>query len=198
MQPGRVVDAAEYDMPLAKRSAILQALDYLVARLRPAAESVQLPASAPFGEAVIDAGKCTLCMACVGACPGKALQDGSNREVPEVFFIETNCLQCGACVQTCPEDAIGLSPRMLLEAEARKRSRALNRDTPFACIACGKPFAPASAIRRITDKLKDHHMFANERALDRLKMCDDCRVADIVTDPDAMGGQFDPKQRFRQ
>jgi hypothetical protein len=29
-------------------------------------------------------------------------------------------------------------------------------------------------------------------------MCDDCRVTDIVQDPDAMGGQFDPLKNFRR
>ena len=190
--------AAEYDMPLAKRNAILQAVDYLVAQLRPAADEAELPAPAPFGEAIIDAGKCTLCMACVGACPGRALQDGSNREVPEVFFIESNCLQCSACVQTCPEDAIRLSPRLLLQREARNRGRALNQDKPFHCIACGKPFASTSVISKMQEKLKDHYMFSSGRALDRLKMCEDCRVVDIVDDPEALGGQFDPRNRFRQ
>ena len=194
----RSIQAAEYDMPGAKRDAIFLALDHLVSRLRPQAERVDFSVEAPFGEAVIDAEKCTLCMACVGSCPGRALQDGSNREVPEVFFIEGNCLQCGACVQTCPEDAIELSARLLFDREARNRSRELNRDKPFACIACGKPFAPGSVIRKMQEKLKDHYMFANERALDRLKMCDDCRVADIVSDPEAMGGQFDPLKNFRQ
>jgi ferredoxin len=190
--------AAEYDMPLAKRSAILQALDHLVAQLRPTLDTVELPVPAPFGEVIIDAGKCTLCMACVGACPGKALQDGSNREVPEVFFIESNCLQCGACVQTCPEDAITLAPRLLLQREARNRGRALNQDAPFHCIGCGKPFAPTSVISKMQEKLKDHYMFSSGRALDRLKMCEDCRVVDIVDDPESMGGQFDPRTRFRQ
>jgi len=192
------VVAAEYDMPSAKRDAILQALDHLLTHLKPEAGWVELPVPAPFGEAVIDAGKCTLCMACVSACPGKALQDGSNRELPEVFFIESNCLQCGACVQTCPEDAIKLSPRLLFDRETRKRARVLSSDTPFACIACGKPFAPTSVIAKMQDKLKDHYMFANERALDRLKMCDDCRVVDVMQDPEAMGGQFNPHKRFRQ
>ena len=196
--PGQAFTPAEYDMPNVKRNAILQALDHLVARLRPETAGVDLPVSAPFGEAIIDAEKCTLCMACVGACPGRALQDGSNREVPEVFFIEGNCLQCGACVQTCPEDAISLAPRLLFDHETRNRSRALNSDTPFACIACGKPFAPTSVIAKMQDKLKDHYMFASERALDRLKMCEDCRVVDVMQDPDAMDGQFDPHKRLRQ
>jgi len=198
LDSGSTVEAAAHDMPPGKRSAILQALDHLVARLQPSAQQVDLPVQAPFGEAVIDAGKCTLCMACVGACPGRALQDGSNREVPEVFFIESNCLQCGACVQTCPEDAISLAPRLLFQTEVRNRARALNSDVPFACIACGKPFAPTSVIRKMQEKLKDHHMFAGERALDRLKMCEDCRVVDIVQDPEAMAGDFNPGQGFRQ
>lgn len=191
------IEPSALDMPPGKRNAIYQALDHLVKKLEPAADRADLPVGAPFGEVTIDGGKCTLCMACIGACPGRALQDGTNREVPEVFFIEANCLQCGACVQTCPEDAVTLTPRMLFDRETRNRARALNRDTPFACIACGKPFAPTSVIHKMLDKLRDHHMFGTERALDRLKMCDDCRVADVVQDPEAMGGQFDPLKGFR-
>jgi ferredoxin len=192
------VEPSQLDMPPRKRNAIYEALDHLVNQLKPAAEQVALPAGAPFGEAVIDAGKCTLCMACVGACPGKALQDGSNRAIPEVFFVEGNCLQCGACVQTCPEDAVRLEPRLLFDRERRNRARALNSDAPFACISCGKPFAPTSVINKMQEKLKGHYMFGSQRALDRLKMCEDCRVADIVQDPESLGGQFDPLKGFRQ
>ena len=191
------IEASVLDMPPAKRNAIYLALDHLVAKLKPQADRVDLPVPAPFGEVVIDAEKCTLCMACIGSCPGRALQDGSNRASPEVFFIESNCLQCGACVQTCPEDAVTLKPRLLFDLESRNRSRELNRDKPFACIACGKPFAPTSVIHKMQEKLKDHHMFGSQRALDRLKMCDDCRVVDVVQDPDAMGGAFNPLKRFQ-
>ena len=192
------IEPAQQDVPDGKRNAMLLAVDHLVAQLKPDAAEISLPAPAPLGEAVIDAEKCTLCMACVGSCPGRALQDGSNREIPEVFFIENNCLQCGACVQTCPEDAIALNSRILLDREQRIRSRSLNEDKPFACISCGKPFAPTSVIHKMQQKLKGHYMFNTDRALDRLKMCDDCRVADIVTDPDSMGGQFDPLKNFKQ
>jgi len=41
-------------------------------------------------------------------------------------------------------------------------------------------------------------MFASERALDRLKMCEDCRVVDVMQDPETMDGQFDPHKRQRQ
>ena len=192
------IEFSPIDVPGAKRDALYRAIDHLVAQGAPASDRIAFESEAPFGEAIVDAGKCTLCMACVGACPGKALQDGTNREVPELFFVESNCLQCGACVQTCPEDAITLQRRYLFDPEARNRSRDLNRDQPFACIACGKPFAPTSVIHKMQEKLKGHYMFGNARALDRLKMCDDCRVVDIVQDPEAMGGQFDPLKGFKQ
>ena len=100
-------------------------------------------------------------------------------------------------MQTCPEDAIALNSRLLFDHETRNRARALNSDTPFACISCGKPFAPTSVIHKMQEKLKDHHMFGTARALDRLKMCEDCRVVDIVQDADAMGGEFNPLKRFQ-
>ncbi len=192
LKPGMSVEPAIYTMPDNKRHAIFQAVDHLYQQLDQQQELVDLPQGAPFGTATINESTCTLCMACVGACPGKALQDGSNREVPEIFFIESNCIQCGACTQTCPESAITISPRMIFDRERRNHSRPLNKDIPFACISCGKLFAPTSVIAKMTDQLKDHYMFNSTRAMDRLKMCEDCRVVDIVQDPEAMKGSFDP------
>ena len=186
------ITPAVYSMPDNKRQAIFQAVDHLYQQLDDVQESVDLPVGAPFGSASINADSCTLCMACVGACPGRALQDGSNRQAPEVFFIESNCLQCGACTLTCPENAISITPRLVLDRETRNQARMLNQDTPFACISCGKPFAPSSVIHKMTFRLQGHHMFQSGRALDRLKMCENCRVADIVQDDEAMNGQFDP------
>jgi len=186
------VEPAIVSMAATKREALFQALDHLVTQLNCRPVIAELPPGAPFGSVSIDSKKCTLCMACVGACPGRALQDGSNREIPEVFFIESQCIQCGACSQTCPEQAIDLVPRLIFDRENRNHSRALNRDTPFACITCGKPFAPSSVINKMQDRLKDHHMFNSPRALGRLKMCEDCRVADIVQDSEALKGNFDP------
>jgi ferredoxin len=188
------IEAALYSMPENKRQALYQAVDHLYASQPRTREMVNLPAGAPFGSASIDASACTLCMACVGACLGRALQDGSNREVPELFFIESNCLQCGACTLTCPENAISISPRLVFDREKRNQSRMLHQDEPFACIACGKPFAPSSVIHKMTHRLQGHHMFQSARALDRLKMCENCRVADIVQDAEAMDGQFDPME----
>ena len=185
------VEPAIYTMPNKKRHAIYQAIDHLYQQSTKQQAQIELPAGAPFGAAIINAESCTLCLACVGACPGKALQDGSNRAVPEVFFIESHCIQCNVCTLTCPEQAIEITPRIIFDREQRNRPRALNQDTPFACISCGKGFAPTSIISKMTEKLKDHYMFQGPRALDRLKMCEDCRVVDIVQDDAAMVGRFD-------
>ncbi|MCP4185989.1 MAG: DUF3306 domain-containing protein [Gammaproteobacteria bacterium] len=186
------VEASEQGMPEQKRNAMYQALDHLVAKLNCDQVTAELPAGVPFGSVLIDESKCTLCMSCVGACPGRALQDGSNREVPELFLIEGHCIQCGACSQTCPELAITLIPQLILDRENRNRGRVLNRDEAFACIECGKPFAPSSVIGKMQGQLKEHPMFDSVRALDRLKMCGDCRVTDIVQDSEALKGDFDP------
>ncbi len=164
-----------------KRQAFYMALDHLVEQAERIKPVALIPTGSIFGEAIIDPVKCTLCMACVSACPGNALQDG--REIPQVSFVEANCLQCGVCTSTCPEDAMTISPRLLLDKDARKKPRVLHQDEPFCCIKCGKPFATNSGIATILVKLAGHSMFADERSRSRLKMCDDCRVVDMMEDP---------------
>ncbi|MCP3688958.1 MAG: hypothetical protein GY784_11130 [Gammaproteobacteria bacterium] len=62
------------------QSPIYQTIDHMVAKLNPGQVTVELPAGAPFGAVLIDENKCTLCLSCVSSWPGRALQDGSNRE----------------------------------------------------------------------------------------------------------------------
>lgn len=167
----------------AKRQAFYMALDHLVGQAAQLDSPVQLSTGAIFGDVSVNKQACTLCMSCVSACPGNALQDGNDK--PMLGLVEANCLQCGICVNTCPEDAISLSPRLLLDPEARQKPRVLYEEEPFCCITCGKPFATQSGISFIMDKLSGHSMFADERSLNRLKMCDDCRVKDMMEDPNA-------------
>ena len=137
---------------------------------------VNLSAGAPFGQVELNAERCTLCMACVSQCPGKALQSGGD--TPQLKFLEDNCVQCGLCDRCCPEDAIGPSPRYLFSGEERRRVRVLKEEAPFHCVECGKPFAARGIIERMTERLKDHDMFQGD-ALRRIQMCEDCRVLDI-------------------
>ena len=101
---------------------------------------------------------------------------------PQLKFIEKNCVQCGLCVKTCPEDAIRLSPRLWLAdaGKARKAQRVLAEAQPYACIRCSKPFGTLKAVEAMLGKLADHSMFQGA-ALERLKMCGDCRVIDIYS-----------------
>lgn len=161
-----------------KRQLFFAALEHLYIEAERSKPLVELPAGAPFGTAAVDEKACTLCMACVTVCPGKALQDG--QDVPQLKFLETNCVQCGLCTRTCPEDAIWISPRLLLDAECRKSPRLLREDSPFHCVSCGTGFATTSVIGRMQQRLAGHSMFKGERERRRLQMCADCRVADMM------------------
>ncbi|WP_036250084.1 4Fe-4S binding protein, partial [Methylibium sp. T29] len=167
-----------------KRATLDLALDHLLAQApaRPVPEAIALPAASPFGSLQIDTGKCTMCLSCVGACPESAL--GDNPERPQLRFTEKNCVQCGLCVVTCPEDALALAPRLWLadSGKARKQPRVLHEMQPWACVKCGKPFGTQKAIEGMLTKLAGHSMFQGA-ALERLKMCGDCRVIDLHTNP---------------
>ena len=54
------------------------------------------------------------------------------------------------------------------------------RDRPYTCVRCGKPFGTLKAIEVMLGKLGSHSMFQGA-ALERLKMCADCRVVDIYS-----------------
>jgi len=173
---------ARFAVAQEKRSTLEMALDHLIehapapAAVRP--DAIALPAAgSPLGGINVDKDRCTLCLSCVSACPASALQD--NPQMPQLRFIEKNCVQCGLCATTCPEDAITLQPRLLLTPE-RAQLRVLNEAKPWACVRCSKPFGTVKAIEAMLGKLAGHSMFQGE-ALERLKMCSDCRVIDLYS-----------------
>lgn len=168
---GRFAVAAE------KRTTLDLALDHLLEQAPAKPEAIALPAASPFGGILVDKDKCTLCLSCVSACPASALQD--NPQQPQLRLVEKNCVQCGLCARTCPEQAITLQPRLLLTPE-RKQPRVLNETQPYGCVRCGKPFGTLKGIEAMLGKLAGHAMFQGA-ALDRLKMCGDCRVIDIYS-----------------
>ena len=65
-------------------------------------------------------------------------------------------------------------------AAERAQPRVLNSAQPYGCIRCGKPFGTVQAIEAMLGKLAGHAMFQGE-ALERLKMCSDCRVIDLYS-----------------
>ena len=175
---------AKYAVAPEKRSTLELALDHLSehapSALQPNNTAIGLPAAAPLGALKVNTDKCTLCLSCVSACPASALQD--NPDLPQLRFIEKNCVQCGLCATTCPEDAIELIPRFLRTPE-RKQALVLNQSQPYGCVKCGKPFGTLKAIEAMLGKLAGHSMFQGA-ALERLKMCGDCRVIDIYSNSD--------------
>ena len=73
-------------------------------------------------------------------------------------------------------------PRLLLTPQ-RKELRVLNETEPYGCVRCGKPFGTLKGIEAMIGKLSGHSMFQGA-ALERLKMCGDCRVIDIYSSGD--------------
>ena len=164
-----------------KRGAIELAVDHLVKHAPKRVDEISLAAGAPWGEIRVDRDKCTMCMACVGACPESALMDGVDQ--PLLKFLERNCVQCGLCANTCPEDAITLHPRLLLTPAVRE-ARVVNETQPFHCIRCQKAFGTRQMVEAMMGRLSGHKMFTDGKALERLRMCADCRVIDMMSAKD--------------
>jgi ferredoxin len=168
-----------------KRDVMRLALRELQRAAPTPVDVIALPQGSPFGSVEVSAAGCTLCLACVSACPTGALGDDPER--PMLRFNEDACVQCGLCKATCPEKVITLHPQLDFRA-ATASARVLKEEEPFHCIRCGKPFGVKSTIERVTAKLEGRHwMFQNSaQRLDVIKMCEDCRVAAITAQ------EFDP------
>jgi ferredoxin len=169
--------AATFALAADKRTTAALAVEHLARHAPVPQREIRLPSGAPFGTIAVNPETCTMCLACVGSCPEGALLD--NAETPQLRFIEAKCVQCGICERTCPERAIALSPRLLLDPEA-KQPRVVNEAAIFRCIACGKALGTEKMIAGMLARLAGHSMFAVPGALDRLKMCADCRVIDLM------------------
>jgi ferredoxin len=173
-QPAMPVAAGDF-LPMGqKRSLMRAALDTLHDRAPSKVDNIALPAGAPFGRVNVDIEGCTLCLACVSACPTGAFSD--NPELPQLRFQEDACVQCGLCQSTCPESVITLEPRISFD-DGAKTHAVVKEEEPFLCIRCQKPFGTKSSIEKIVQMLGEKHsMFQDSSAIDRIRMCEDCRV----------------------
>jgi ferredoxin len=168
-----------------KRDVMRLALRELQRAAPAPVDVISLPEGAPFGAVEINVEGCTLCLACVSACPTGALSADTER--PMLRFAEDACVQCGLCKATCPEKVITLKPQIDFRA-ATAAARVLKEEAPFECIRCNKPFGVKSTIERVSAKLEGKHWMykGSARRLDVIKMCEDCRVA-VMAEED-----FDP------
>ena len=181
-QPGRVpLKPATFPSGHDRRALIRLASRCLYDRSEVSGPRLNLPHGSPFG-AVTAAGDCTLCMACTGACPSGALS--TNGDLPQLVFRESLCHQCGICEEICPEKALRLEPGLSCDLVAVEGPVVLRQAEPFRCVECGVPFATAAMIARVTEKLKGHWMYTDERQIRRLKMCHDCRTRDTLISED--------------
>ncbi|MCR9222050.1 MAG: 4Fe-4S dicluster domain-containing protein [Alphaproteobacteria bacterium] len=184
------LEAALYDSPAAKRKLsapepagfapqaqkrtnLRMAAAHLHAQAPQPVDAAALPKGAAFGRVAVDVEGCTLCLACVGACPTGALSD--NPERPQLSFTEDACVQCGLCKNTCPEKVITLEPRYNFLPEAAA-PQLIKEEEPFECVSCGKPFAAKSTIEKMLERLGDKHWMFKGDAVQKLKMCEDCRI----------------------
>lgn len=180
----------------AKRDVMVLALRELHRAAPAPVDTVPMPPLSPFGTVHVKADGCTLCLACVSACPPHALT--ANDERPQLKFDESLCVQCGLCQATCPEKVITLEPRVNFAA-FEAGPIILKEEEPFCCIRCAKPFGVKSTLERVLAKLEGQHwMFTGENAsrLDLIKMCDTCRI-EVATsekmDPYAGPARANPK-----
>jgi len=89
---------------------------------------------APLGPArgtpAFDAGACTGCGDCVGACTARCIELPEGATVPRSDA--GACVRCGQCVSACPEGAVALSGPSELASYAREDLRLGPGEAPAA------------------------------------------------------------------
>jgi ferredoxin len=177
LAPVKAVPAEAFSFVGSKRDIARMALAKLHAAAPVPVDRIALPKAAPYGRISIKSEGCTLCLACVGACPVNALADHPDK--PQVAFTEAACVQCGVCVATCPESVISVQPGYTF-TPAAFTADVLHSEEPFHCVSCNKAFGTKATINRVVEKLKGRHaMYQNEDQLRLIQMCDTCRIVTL-------------------
>jgi ferredoxin len=143
-----------------KRATLELVLDHLLAQRRtPLRERSRCRAPAsPFGSSWSTARKCTLCLACVGACPRPRWP--TTRQAAAALHREE--LRAVRPVRKhLPRRRDHAGPRLWLAdaGKARKAARVLHQSEPYCCVRCGKPFGTLKAIEAMIAKIGGHPAF---------------------------------------
>ena len=129
------------------------------------------------GEVSINENSCTLCLSCAGACnTGALFADNSDNSLK---YNASLCTACGYCVKSCAEKdtikidlcGIKLNPKYFSH-------QILAKDSLFACIECGKEFAPSKAVMKIANLMLDR--LSDPLTQKTLYCCADCKAKIMV------------------
>ena len=121
----------------------------------------------------IDAGKCTLCNACVESCNTNAIINAKDSFT--LLLNPSLCTACGYCVDTCAEKCIEMDFSGYKLNESFLTHRILAQDEPFKCVECGEIFATNKSIQKVKGILQP--LFAGDLLkLKSLECCEKCKV----------------------
>lgn len=126
-----------------------------------------------YGNVVINEANCTLCLSCVGACNVGALR--AHPEDNSLRFNPSICTNCTYCEVSCPEnDCLSIIRDEMSLNPSYFRQNIMAKDELFACIECGKEFAPAKAVNKIATMMTP--IFKGDALkIKTLYCCADCK-----------------------
>ncbi len=150
-----------------KRTTAALAIEHLAQHAPVPQREIALPAGAPYGTIAVDHDTCTMCLACVGACPEGAILDNAGSAAAPLHRNEMRAMR------DLREDVPGERDRALAAPQSRRRGEgAARRSTRRRC-SSASPAASRSGrekmIANMLGRLAGHSMFAAPGALDRLQ-----------------------------
>jgi len=119
-----------------------------------------------------DENLCTLCGACVKACPANSLvlaRDGRYR----LLFNHSSCIGCNACVKVCPEKALTIEKAVNPALLSSGKMIEIAASDVARCRRCGKEIAPEKMIKRLSEKLAEKGV--GKEQLESLWLCGECK-----------------------
>ncbi len=135
-----------------------------------------LPASQPLAYAEVQAAGCTLCRACVNACPVHAFK--LEEATSSLQFKHLACVACGLCETVCPEQVITLRHEVVFERAALDYQTVVEDDM-VSCTQCEKPYINRKALEAIETRVLSLESLLDTFSGQRrtlLRMCPDCRA----------------------
>jgi len=100
------------------------------------------------GRVEVEAAGCTLCEACDELCPTGALE---QPDAATLTLDPAECIGCERCLG-CPESVIEVTQRVD-PSELRAGRRPIVEAEGIECVNCGKTFASAAGMERLTEAL---------------------------------------------